>query len=642
MRELVDLLNKYSYEYYVLDSPTVSDSEYDRLYDELVELEKQTGVVLDDSPTKRIGGEPLKKFEQSRHLNKLYSLDKCQSLEGFEEWINRLIKVNGKFPELTAEYKFDGLTLNLLYENGKLVKAATRGNGEIGEVVTEQVKTIRSVPLSIPYKGKVEFQGEGIMKLSSLENYNKNNPIPLKNARNGAAGAIRNLDPKETAKRKLDVFCYNIGYSDFEITTQRGMRDFIKEQGFMTEGEFAVIKSIKEAEDYIRRAEENRPKLDYLIDGLVFKVNDISLRENLGYTEKFPRWAIAYKFKADEETTILKDVIWQISRTGKINPLAILEPVELSGATVKRATLNNIDDIKKKKIKIGSRVFVRRSNDVIPEVMGVSEYHDTDREIEPPKKCPACGADVVKKGVFYYCAGGEACSSKFIKALTHFASKDAMDIEGLSEKTSEALFNELRIDSFSKIYDLTPSDLEKLEGYKDKKIANLLNAIEKSKDTTLARFIYAIGIEGIGKKTAKDLTKKFNTLEKLKNATKEEVSQIDGVGEILADNVVSFFKDGKNLNMLDSLISKGISFEEKSVKKGSFTGQKVVLTGALSKYKRSEAKALIEERGGEVADSVSKGVTLVIAGEDAGSKLDKAMKLGIKIIDEREFEKMLL
>lgn len=637
MKELVELLNRYAKEYYEQDNPTVSDAEYDSLYDELVNLEKETGIVLKNSPTLRVGGAPLEKFEQSTHLEKLYSLDKCQSKDELKDWFLKIEKATGAFQPVTAEYKFDGLTLNLLYENGRLVKAATRGNGEVGEVVTEQVKTIKTVPLEIDYKGRVEVQGEGIMRLSRLERYNKTAKIPLKNARNGVAGAIRNLDPKLTAKRGLDLFCYNIGYSDFEIKSQTDMRNFIVKEGFCTEGEFKVFNNFNDVFTFIDHVEQIRNSLDYLIDGLVFKINDVFVRKTLGFTEKFPKWAVAFKFKAEEKTTILKDVIWQVSRTGKLNPLAILESVDIGGVTVKRATLNNYDDIKRKGVKIGSRVFVRRSNDVIPEITGVAEYHDSDIDIVPPENCPACGGKIAFKGSFLYCTNDSNCAPKFVSQIAHYASKDAMNIEGFSEKTAEQLYNDLSLKSIDMLYDLKKEDFLNLEGFKDKKPEKILSEIEKSKNTTLDRFLYAIGIDGIGKKTARDIATKFKTLSNVMNAKKSELLSIDGIGEILAENIVDFFKTDKSITLIKKLLEKGVKIEYSSQKSGVFSGMTIVLTGKLPTLTRGQAEKIIIDNGGQVSSSVSKNTSFVLLGDDAGSKLDKAVKLGIKTMGEKEF-----
>ncbi|MBO5773611.1 MAG: NAD-dependent DNA ligase LigA [Clostridia bacterium] len=643
MRELVDLLNKYAYEYYVLDEPTISDVEYDALYDELVALEKELVFVLPDSPTKRVGGETLKNFPSYTHKGRLFSLDKAKSIEEADAFFNRLIKQLGYLPELTLEHKFDGLTLSLTYDKGELVRGATRGDGEVGEDVTEQIKTIRTIPLKIKFQGLIEIQGEGIMKFSAFNEYNKTAEVPLKNPRNAAAGAIRNLNPKETAKRKLDFFAYNIGYHEgITFETQEEMRAFIIDNGFMVGEQFSIVRSLEELENALGKIEENRDSLDFLIDGAVIKVNKTSLRLDLGHTEKFPRWALAYKFRAIETTTVLKDVVWQVSRTSKLNPLAILEPVDLLGVTVQRATLNNYSDIQRKGVKIGSRVLVRRSNDVIPEIMGVYEHAENSVEILPPSVCPACGAPTKLDGVFYYCTNTIDCAPQIISTLDHFASKPCMNIEGFSEKTAEQLYNELKITSPDALYTLTYEDLARLEGFKDKKITNLLESIEKSKKTTLARFLFALGIPQIGKKAAKQLADHFVTLESVMSATPFELILLDDFGDIMVSNVVSFFDDQKNKNLISALLKNGVTIiEEEVVTEGIFVGYNVVFTGALSKYKRSQAQQIVIDRGGKCSDTVSKSVNLVVAGADAGSKLEKAKKLGINIITEDEFAEML-
>ena len=640
MKELVDLLNKYASLYYEQDAPVVSDAEYDALYDELRRLEESEGYSLKNSPTHRVGGAPQKKFEQSKHLRRLYSLDKCQSIDEFYEWCARTEKVVSPLPALTAEYKFDGLTLNLLYDNGKLVQATTRGDGVTGEIVTAQVRTISKLPREIEYKGRIEIQGEGILRLSNFNKYNLTAAEPLKNARNGVAGAIRNLNPAVTAERNISFFAYNVGYSDKTFETQKDIRDFLIEQGFETEGDFALVSTREEIEEYINRAEEMRGGLDYLIDGLVFKVNNLAYRDELGYTEKFPKWAIAYKFKADEMTTTLNDVVWQVSRSAKLNPLAVLEPVDIGGVTVKKATLNNYGDILRKNVKIGDRVFIRRSNDVIPEIMGVAETHDHSKLVEKPTVCPACGAPVKEVGAFLYCTG-EHCAPQVISALDHFASKDAMDIEGFSEKTAEQFYNEIGLRTLVDLMNLKPEDMLGLEGFGDKKISNLIGSIEKSKKTTADRFLYALGVDGIGKKTAKDLIKHFRTLKNLAEATEDELSSVDGIGDILAKNIVDYFSDEGNRKLVADLIESGIILEEKEEIDGALKGIKFVLTGSLPTLKRGEATLLIEQNGGEVASSVSKTVDIVLAGEDAGSKLQKAEKLGIKIISEEELLSMI-
>ena len=642
IQQLVKQLNEYAYRYYVLDDPVVSDGEYDRLYDELVALEKETGVVLPDSPTIRVGDKPLSKFEQVVHRGKLFSLDKCQSKQEMRAWLDKL-SVGGKMPLCSVEYKFDGLTINLTYENGVLTRAATRGNGEIGEEVTLQVRTIKSVPLSIPYQGIIEVQGEGIMTLSALAAYNAREDVtPLKNARNGVAGAIRNLDPKVTADRKLDMICYNVNYIDKgNFPDGKTMLAFLKENNFKLSDYCKYCSTPEEVMDALDEIEAKRDSLDFLIDGAVVKVDNTAMREELGYTQKFPRWAMAYKFAPQEATTTVRDVIWQVSRTGKLNPLAVLDPVDLAGVTVSRATLSNISEIKRKDIRIGSRVFIRRSNDVIPEITGIAEHTPNSREIVPPAKCPACGAPVVNDGIFIKCSNTRACANTIISALSHFCERDAMDIEGLSDKTLELLYGLNKVKAFHDIYALKQEDFDEVEGFKDKRTGNLLAAIEKSKTTTLARFLYAIGIPNIGKKSAGQLEEEFGTLDRVMNASKEELAALDDFGDIMADGVKAYFDDEHNKNEIALLLQAGVNFVKKQKAEGVFSGKKVVLTGALTSMKRGKAKEEIEKRGGSVADSVSKAVNLVVVGEEAGSKLEKAKKLGISTISEEEFLKML-
>lgn len=635
-RELIDKLNRWSYEYYTLDNPTVSDAEYDEAYDELLRIERQTGVVEKDSPTRRVGGEVLKGFSTYKHRARLYSLDKSKTKEEVGAFLSKIGDAL-----CTVEYKYDGLTINLTYEGGFLVRATTRGDGETGEDVTAQVLTVKNVPLKIVDTGVYEIQGEAIMRLSVLEKYNKTASEPLKNARNAVAGAVRNLDTAETAKRAPEVVCYNVGYADDRVfSSQSEMREFLIHNGFAV-GKFKLLKGVDEIKSALDEIENERDNLDFLIDGAVIKVDDTRLQESLGYTEKFPRWAMAYKFKPEEMTTELLDCVWQVSRTGKLNPLAILSPVDIGGVTVKKATLNNYSEIKRKGIKLNSRVFVRRSNDVIPEILGVAEYTDESCDIPKPEKCPVCGAPLRYDDVFIYCTNETGCASIIVSALQHFSSKDCMDIEGLSEKTLEQLYNDLKVRTFADLYRLTVEGLLTLEGFKDKKAKNLIESIKNSKNTDLWRFIHALGIPGIGKKASKQLCDAFATLDAIRVAKFDELVQIDDFGEITARNVVEYFQNGQNAKLIDELLNFGFNFKTSEIKTGALSGEVVVLTGTLANYKRSVAQALIVERGGEVADSVSKRVTLVVAGEASGSKLDKAKSLGIRVIDEDEFVELL-
>lgn len=636
IKQLVEILNDYAYRYYTLDEPIVSDKEYDALYDELVQLEKTTGVVLPNSPTHRVGGELLKQFDSYTHKQRLYSLQKGQSFAELEAWWQRCKEALGEDNFLcSVEYKYDGLTVNLSYKDGVLVRATTRGNGIKGEVVTSGAKTIRTIPLTIDYKGEIEVRGECIMRLSELEKYNNTHDIPLKNARNAAAGALRNLDPKVTSERHLDFMTYDIGYSDRQFESQQQMMDFLVENKFKVGDYIKYADTVKGVENLIDEIESQRASLDYLIDGAVVKINEQKFRNELGFTEKSPRWAIAYKYEAEEVTTILKDVIWQVSRTGKLNPLAVLEPVELCGATISRATLNNLDDIKRKGVKIGARVFIRRSNDVIPEILGVAEDNN-GKEIVPPTICPSCGGSVRVDGAFVYCDNKENCGAVHISQIDHFASKEAMNIEGLSEKTILQLYNMGFLRNIDDIYDLTSEQLEQAEGFKDKKISNVLNAIEKSKNVSLDNFIFALGIANIGKKSAKQLADHFKNLQDLMNSSVDELLSLDDFGEIMAEAVYKFFHNQRNQDLIASLIKKGVKIEFKEQKEGVLTGYNICLTGSLS-IPRSKAKSLILENGGSVAESVSKSVNLVVVGEDAGSKLEKAKKLGIEIWTEKEF-----
>ena len=641
-RELVDILNKWAYEYYVLDNPTVSDKEYDALYDELRAIEAQTGTVLPDSPTRRVGGEPIKGFEKHTHIARLFSLDKSVSTEELQAFLTRVEKFAGKQPDYTVEYKFDGLTVCLTYDKGQFVRATTRGNGVQGEDVTAQVLTIKSFPLKIAYQGTLEVRGEAIIRLSVLDKYNQTAAEPLKNARNAVAGAIRNLDPKITESRHPEIYFYDVNYtSDGVATSQTDAHDFLVKEGFKVFPYFKVCHTNDEVIAAVAEIEKERHTLDVLTDGAVIKLNDGNLREEMGSTDKFPRWAMAYKFEAEEVTTLVKDVIWQVGRTGKLTPLALLEPVELAGATVSRATLNNYGDIVRKDVKIGSRVLVRRSNEVIPEILGATEHYAHSQDIEKLSVCPACGSEVEEIGAHIFCPN-RLCVPRIVAKLDHYAGKNAMDIDGFSESTAEQLVEKNMAKNFSDLYALTAEDLAKLEGFKDKKINNLLTAIEKSKTPTMDAFIYAIGVEGVGRVAAKDLAARFKNIENLKKATVEELIEMENVGEITAKAIAAYFADAENLAELDALFNAGIAptwSDEK--KEGVFSGESVVLTGTLSQFKRSEAQKLIEERGGVCQSSVTAKTTLVLAGEEAGSKLEKAKKLGIKIIDEETFKQML-
>ncbi len=647
IRELVDKLNEYSKAYYVLDAPKISDKEYDELYDELLRLEEQSGIILPDSPTQRVGGDPLPCFEPHTHIHRLWSLDKVRTREDLIDWgrrVERLAELQ-QLPKVkyALEYKFDGLTINLTYEGGRLMTGATRGNGIVGEDITPQIKTIRTVPLTIPFKGKMEVQGECYMKLSVLDEINKTTDEKLKNARNAAAGALRNLDPRITAKRRLDCYCYNVGYIEGKkLETQDEMLGFLRENGFTVSDYLVFCDDIETVCDEIDKAEESRPHLDFLIDGMVVKVRDFATREALGATEKFPRWAMAFKFAAEETTTTVRDITWEVGRTGKLTPRASFDPVELAGATIRHATLNNFDDIQRKRVGIGSRVFIRRSNDVIPEILSAVEGDVPERQVEKPTVCPACGAHVEHRGVHLYCTNSLSCAPQIAGRLAHYASRDAMDIDTFSEKTAALFVEELKLKSIPDLYDLGPQDYMGLQGFGERRINNLMAAIERSKDCTLGAFIFAIGIPNVGAKTAKDLARRFGTIEALRSATVEQLTEVPDVGEIVARSIVEFFADPSIATQVDRLLAHGVKPRPEEVQQDSpISGKTIVVTGTLEKLDRRQAEALIESLGGKAAGSVSKKTDYVLAGESAGSKLTKARELGVRVLNEQEFFELI-
>ncbi|MBM7615158.1 NAD-dependent DNA ligase LigA [Alkaliphilus hydrothermalis] len=656
MKELVRQLNKHNHQYYVLDNPLISDKEYDALYDELIQLEKATGEVLPDSPTQRVGGEPLKNFLPHRHIAPLWSLDKSKTATELLAWDTRVRKLlEGKdLPiEYVMELKFDGLTINLTYEDGVLVQAATRGNGTVGEGILKQAKTIKTVPLRIEHTGKMEVQGEGIMKLSVLEKYNKTAAEPLKNARNAAAGALRNLDPKTTATRNLDAFCYNVGYSEgMDFETHLEVIAFLKQQGFPVNSYLKHCKTIQEVVEEIEILKVNLNELDFLIDGIVIKINHIKTRDALGYTQKFPRWAMAFKFEAQEVTTTLNKVVWQVGRTGKLTPAAELEPVDIGGVTVSRATLNNWEDIQRKRVKVGCKVWLRRSNDVIPEIMGAIEEECEDATaVEKPETCPDCGSEVVEKGAHIFCPNSLSCKPQLVSRIVHYASRDAMDIEGFSEKTAEQLFESLGLKGIADLYELKYEDLINLERFGDKKARNLLDSIEKSKECQLDAFVYALGIPNVGRKTASDLAKHYQSLEAIMEAKVEELVTLPDVGEIVANSIVEFFEDETIMDSIRKLLAEGVNPQHEvqvEVENTIFKDKTVVVTGTLEHFSRKEIKDQLEKLGAKVAGSVSKKTDFLIAGEEAGAKLEKAQEIiasgvetNLKILNEEDFMKMM-
>ncbi|MHA0856151.1 NAD-dependent DNA ligase LigA [Paenibacillus sp. CMAA1364] len=659
---LVAEINQHNYHYYTMDTPLISDKEYDALYDQLVQLEKDTGITHPDSPTQRVGAQLLEGFAPHRHLASLWSLDKAQNIEQLRNWHNRAMKLVTEYnknhpddalPELcyAVELKFDGLTLNLTYTNGKLVQAATRGNGVTGEGILAQVKTIKSVPLTIPYtEGTIEVQGEGIMNLSVLSQYNLQAAEPLKNARNAAAGALRNLNPMATAQRRLSAFFYNIGYSDaIEFKDHREMMGFLKDNQFKVNPFIAYFDDFDDVTQELARIVERRSSLDYLIDGAVIKIVDMRTREVLGYTDKFPRWAVAYKFEAEETTTILESVSWEVGRTGKITPVARVEAVELAGVTVQNCTLNNIGDIERKNLKyaLGARVFIRRSNDVIPEILGKVTEENDGEEIVFPTYCPSCEFPLEQKGAHLFCNNRLNCKPQLIGRITHFASRDAMDIDTFSVMTAELLYSELGVREPADLYTLAYEDLVNLERFGDKKANNLLQALEKSKGRDLASFLFALGIPNTGKATTRMLAEHYRDLTLVMDATVDQLVILPDVGAIVAESIVNFFADPRMRGGIDRMLALGVQAKAPEqvqvvITDSFFNGKTVVLTGTLHKLTRDEAAERLEALGAKVTGSVSTKTHLVVAGEKAGSKLAKAQNLGIQVIeDEDEFIRLL-
>lgn len=654
MEKLVAEINKHCYNYYVLDNPTISDKEFDALYDRLVKMEQETGIVLPNSPTQRVGGETLDGFEKYPHRFRLYSLDKCQTKEELAKWV-RDVKTAYPAATFTTEHKFDGLSLVAHYQNGIFVDAGTRGNGQVGENVTAQAKTIKSLPLEIPFKGELIVQGEAMITLDNLEKYNQISTEKLKNARNAAAGALRNLNPKKTAERNLDFFAYTIHYAEnMQFETQSQMMDFLRTNGFNIGDYFKVCSTTEEIFEQIDFLDNDRHHSNILLDGVVIRLNQIAARDEFGFTAKFPRWAMAFKFDAEETTGIIKNITWQVGRTGKLTPVATLYtidkdgkqvPLSLAGAQIERATLNNFGDIQKKAVKIGSRVFVRRSNEVIPEILGLAEDLPGSQEIQKPKVCPSCGAELVEIGANLFCQNKAECKEQIVDRLTNFASKNGFDIEGLSDARLENIYDLWGINQFYQLFELTGQEFMQLKNFDDKKgkaAKNLVNALEKSKTVPFEKFLFALGIGEVGVKTAKDLAKKFETLENLQSASVEEILTTPGVGEVMAENIFGFLHDENNIFGINKLFEYGIKIlpPEKVVafRHTIFADKTVVLTGTLASFTRTEATKILEGLGANIANSVTKNTDFLIAGADAGSKLEKAQTLGTTILTEEEFK----
>ena len=659
MKKLVNELNKYSNEYYTLSKPTISDREYDAKYSELLSLEKETNTILPNSPTQRIGDVVLSKFEKHTHLFKCYSMDKAQTYDKLIEWDKKNI-LFAKQNNLTAiQYvvakKFDGLTINNTYNNlGYLTYSATRGTGEKGELITSQTRTIKSIPLQISNGSLIEVHGEALMNKDVFEKFNKTAIIPLKNLRNGAAGAIKNLDAKETAKRSLSAFFYDVGYSEkIKFNTYMEMMKFIGDMGFPIDSEYYLCDTIKQVKEKIDLIEILRPNLNYEIDGAIVSINDIKTRELMGYTIKFPKWAIAYKYESEETTTEVLDCEFNTGRTGKVTPRAIVEPVDLMGATVNFATLNSMDDIRRKGVRIGSTVFIRRSNDVIPEILGVVEDSITDEmeEIQMPTNCQSCGSPLIQDGVHYFCRNSLGCKAQIVKAIAYFGSIQAMNIEGFSEKTAELFYENGIIANVLDLFKLEDKKAKiiNLPKFGVTKYNNLIKAINNAKDVSFNQFIYALGIDGIGKKSGIDLAKHFNNdIDKFLEATKSpnNFTSIEDIGDVTSISVYKYFKNKDNLDQIKELLTYvNIKKEEKKVitnSKSVFAGCKVYCTGSFVSHKKEELKSILEGLGAEFGSGYAKSLSYLIVGSLKGSsKEDKAKKDGVPILTEEQFLEMI-
>ena len=648
--EITHLLEKYNYEYYVLDNPSVSDAEYDRLMQELIALEtKYPELKSPLSPSQRVGGQVQDEFKKVTHKRMMLSLANAFNdidLRDFDKKIRDVLGVDKV--RYMAEMKIDGLGISLVYRKN-LIYAATRGDGTIGEDVTSNVITIKSVPSHIDCEDELEIRGEVFMPKKSLQKLNeireKTGEPLFANARNAAAGSIRQLDSSIAASRGLDGFWYYfVNAKDFGIRYHSEALNYADKLGFKTNPERRLCNGIDEVISYIEEYTEKRPSLAYDIDGIVIKVDDMDAYDKLGYTSKTPRWAIAYKFPPEEVVTKLTDIIYTVGRTGKITPNAVLEPVRVAGSLVQRATLHNEDFIKDKDLMIGDYVVLRKAGDVIPEVVRVVKERRT-LDVLPYRmidKCPVCGSPLVRVDAMHFCMNPH-CEAKKIEGIIHFSSRDAMDIEGMGEKVVEQFFNQGFIKSISDIYDLGQyrDDIISLDGWKDKSIDNLLDAIEKSKQNSLEKVLFGLGIKEVGAKMAKTLARKYLDIDALSQASEEELSEIPDVGPVLTKSLTTWFADEKNQELIAALKDRGVNFKYigNTVKAAGsyFSGKTVVLTGTLSSMGRKEATTLLEDVGAKVTGSVSKATDCVIAGVEAGSKLDKAQQLGIQVLDEQEF-----
>ena len=647
--ELIKILNKASYEYYTLDNPTITDQEYDSYYDELVRLETNNPhLVRSDSPTVRIGGEIIESFKKVTHEIPLMSLGDIFNEDEVRAFDNRIRKAIPN-PEYVCELKIDGLSVSLLYKKGKLVRGATRGDGTTGEDITHNVKTIKTIPLSLPIDIDIEVRGEIYMPKKSFEDLNeerrKNNEKEFANPRNAAAGSIRQLDSKIAASRNLDAFLYHLPDAQkYDINTHYSSLEYMKELTFIVNPNIKKVNNVDGILEYIDYWHQHRPELPYEIDGIVIKVNNLDEQKKLGFTAKVPKWAIAYKFPPEEVLTKLKDIEFCVGRTGKITPRADLDPVRLAGSIISSVTLHNEDYIKEKDIMIGDIISIHKAGDVIPEVVEVKKARRTgdEKPFSMATHCPICNGLLVRKEEesAYYCLNKD-CDARNIEGLIHFSSRDAMNLDGFGDRIIEDFYNIGYLQKINEYYtlDCHKEKLKELEGFGEKSIENLLESVEKSKENSLERLLFGLGIRHVGKKTALVLAKVYRHLDNLLTATYDELKEIPDIGEIIAESIVSYFKEPKNLELVDNLRNLNVNFEyigKEQQLDDEFNGKTFVLTGTLS-IPRDSAKEMIELRGGKVTGSVTSKTNVVIVGENPGSKYDKAISLNIEVWNEETF-----
>ena len=656
IEELRDVIRHHDHLYYVQNAPEIPDGEYDRIYRKLIDLESaHPELVTSDSPTKRVGGLPAKGFSTVKHMSPMLSMDNTYSAEEIRDFDRRVRKnLKGREVEYVVELKFDGVSISLLYEKGIFVKGATRGDGENGEDVSGNLKTIRSMPFKFGNKVKkvpstIEIRGEVYMAKSAFDRINRGKEVKgeelFANPRNAAAGSLKLLDPKEVARRGLDMFVWGIGYLEgIQFKKHTEALDYLKNVGFKVNPHYKLCTDIEDAIDFCNLWEPKKDKLDFNIDGMVLKVNDFSDRDSLGVTSKSPRWAIAYKFPAEKALTEVLDVIFGVGRTGAVTPVAILKPVHLSGTTVSRATLHNFDEVERLGVKIGDKVYVEKSGEIIPKVLSVAKEKRTGREkdIKIPANCPVCGSGLVRdpEEVALRC-DNITCPAQIKETVLHFASRNAMDIDGMGDAIVNQLVDKALIKDYGDIYALKAEDFMKLDRMAQKSASNLAEAIDRSRSNDLNRLIYGLGIRHVGESAAWVLAEAFGSIEKLKNTTEDELANIRDIGPVAAGSILEFFANIENLSVIAKLQSAGLKIKPpKKEASAKLAGKTVVITGTLKSLSRQEAEDLVRRLGGNASQSVSSKTDILVAGEESGSKLEKARALGVRVVTEDEFKKI--